>query len=239
MKTRRFCMIIGIAGCLLATSSDFAATLVIPPGGAQANILGCVFINSTGLMFSNCTTANEFTAGGPDTGSYSTLTGGTIDNLSPPAPGILGTPIVDFISFTVTGGPIDFNLNQIEPGIGNTANCTSNAIGSACTPAGSALTLTQTATGVSVSLSVEGIAYFGASTTGSNPTNITFSVPNTIPGTVTGVLADIESTTGITDSFSATVASIGAVPEPGTLMMACLGLGMLTTGFIRRRLLRK
>jgi hypothetical protein len=246
------CMVIGIAGCLLATPSAFAGFLTTPGGTAGASILGCVDISSLGISFlgngSGCPTPGVFTGSGPDTGSYVGLQnntdGGTIGSFSaPPVPGVLATPIVQYMTFLVNAGTINFDLTQIAPGIGSGAcsGANENNVGNTCTPSGSAYTLSQTAANtVSISLSLSGKAYFNSSSTGSNLTTITFNVPNTVPGTISTVLAAINSTAGITDSYSASVVSIGAAPEPGTLTMSIAGILLLGCGLIpKRRFFRK
>lgn len=242
-STGRLTLNIWGVGFLLASSNCFATPITIPPGGAQANFSGCVVVSSSGIQFSNtaCTRANTFDAGAPNTGSYAGLTGGTVQNLSgAPVIGNLPTPIIDFVTFTAAGGPVHFDLTQVDAGVGTSAACSSNSVGSFCTPTGSPFTLQQVAVNkVSISLSLNGIAYLGSSTTGSSPTGILLTSQNLLPGTITGVLGLAFSPNGLQDSYSATVASAAtsSVPEPGSLMMLCAGAGILGLGIIpiRRR----
>ena len=240
LSRHRLTLTLGMAACLLAASRGSATTITVPAGGAQANIGGCVIVSLSGIMFFNttCTTAHVFDPGSPDTGSYAGLTGGSIkDLLGTAVTGTLATPIVDFSTFTTSAGTVHFDLRQIDPGVGTAAGCTSNAVGSSCTPANSPFTLTQVAANkVSIALSLNGIAYLGTSASGSNPTGVLITSQNLVPGTITGVLAQALTATGIADSYSATFSSVASAgtPEPGTLAMLFAGAGMLGISRIRR-----
>lgn len=238
---RNLYLALGMAACLLSATRGSATPIIVPSGGAQANIGGCVTVSLSGVMFFNtpCTTAHIFDAGSPDTGSYAGLTGGTIqDLLGPPVTGTLATPIINFATFTVPGGPVHFDLMSIDAGAGTGAGCTSNTVGNSCTPPGSPFTLNQVAANkVSISLSLNGIAYLGTSGTGSSPTGVLVTSQNLIPGTITSVLAQALTASGIQNSYSATFSSVSSpvVPEPGTLVMLGAGIGMMGLSFIRRR----
>ena len=215
-----------IIGLLPTTASATAVT-------GTASIGGTVDVTLGGIFFFNTpdTTANIFDAG-VGSGSYLGFTGGTIQNLvGPPTTGPVS--IVDFATFT--GGavtPIFFNLTNIFPGGGTAANCSSNAVGppaSVCTPTGSPFTLTQTPTGVTITLALSGIAYSGTSAT-SSPTGGLFTAQVTVPGTITSVLAQVAAPGGLQDqTYSATFTSV-AIPEPATfglIGLSLVGLGML------------
>jgi hypothetical protein len=145
--------------------------------------------------------------------------------------------IVDWAEFSGTAaGLIKIDLNTLNAGFGSLAGCSSNAIGSLCTPTGSPITLAQVGTNsVSISLSGNGIAYTGTSGSGSSPTIISFTSQNNVPGTITSILALVLSAGGFTNSVSATYSSTGptTVPEPMTLSM--MGLGLVSLGLIARR----
>jgi PEP-CTERM motif len=180
-----------------------------------------------GIVFSN------FGAPGPNTGSYAGTTG-IVQN---PLLGIatLTPNAVDFTTFIGPG--IMFDLQTINPGVGTAAECLSNTIGNKCTPSGtSGITITQvSATQVSISFTGSGIAYTGTSGTGSTPTVVSFTSQNNVPGTITGIVAQVGTAAGFTNSVSATYDSTGSstVPEPMTLSM--MGVGLLGLGLIRRR----
>jgi hypothetical protein len=223
---------------IVASSSAFATTIIIPPGGtAVANIEGCVLVNPSGVFFSGsslCTTSNVFTPGSPDTGSYAGVTGGTIQNLvGPPQTGSVS--IVDFLTFTAPGGTVHFDLTHIDPGFGNLAGCASDAVGSMCTPTGSPFTLVQqTSNKVLISLGLDGLAYLGTSASGSDATAASFST-QVVPGTITSILAAVQTPGGFQSSYSATFASVAApaIPEPGTYIL--FGLGLISVASVRRR----
>jgi hypothetical protein len=62
---------------------------------------------------------------------------------------------------------------------------------------------------------------------------VSFTSQNNVPGTITGILAEVASGSGFTDSVSATYDSASTVPEPMTLSM--MGVGLLGLGLVRRR----
>jgi hypothetical protein len=155
---------------------------------------------------------------------------------------LVGSPsltpnLVDWSEFSpVTGGPIKFDLQTLAAGFGTLAGCGSNAIGSLCTPTGSPITLAQVGlSSVSISLSGNGIAYTGTSGTGSSPTVVSFTSQNNVPGTITAILAAVQTANGFTNSVSATYSTTGptTVPEPMTLSM--MGFGLIGLGLIARR----
>ena len=213
-----------IAGALALISGSAFATAI---GTGEANTAGTVNVSFAGIVFSN------FGAPGPNTGSY-TGTTGIVQN---PLLGIatLTPNAVDFTTFIGPG--IMFDLQTINPGVGTAADCLSNTIGNRCTPSGtSGITITQvSASQVSISFTGSGIAYTGTSGSGSTPTVVSFTSQNNVPGTITGILAEVGTTAGFTNSVSATYDSTGSatVPEPMTLSM--MGVGLLGLGLLRRR----
>jgi hypothetical protein len=217
--------VIAVTSALVLMSGSAFATAI---GTGESNTGGTVLVNSSGIFFTN------FAPTPPQSGSYTGTTAVTQGNL-------VGAPtltpnITGWATFTgAAGGPIIFDLQTINAGVGTLAGCSSNAIGSRCTPTGSGITLEQLATGVSISFSGVGIAYTGTSGTGSTPTVVSFTSQNNVPGNITQILAAVNSTTGFTNSVSATYDSTAsaAVPEPMTLSM--MGIGLLGLGLLRRR----
>jgi hypothetical protein len=166
----------------------------------------------------------------PDTGSFTGLTGGTITNIVGP-PTVGSHPISDFITFNTPSGTIFFDLQTIAAGTGTAAACTSNAIGSICTPAFSPFTLIQVGPDtVAISLGLGGIAYTGNSASGSSAAIVLFTAQDT--GTITSILSS-----GISGAYSATITTTPTtVPEPSSFMLVgTSALGLL--GAFRSKLL--
>jgi len=214
-KGGRFAVI--AAAAVVISASAFGTGI----GAGQDQTAGVVTVDLTGIHFSN------FVTTGPDTGAYAGNT--TVTQMS-----LIGAPnlnpnIAQWASFTVPSGIIWFDLNTLNAGAGTNAGCASNAVGTLCTPTGSPVTLDQlTASTVILTLTGNGIAYMGTST-GGTPTIVSFSSQNNIPGTISGILAQVANG-GFTDSVSATYSS---VPEPLTFSM--MGIGLLGLGLIARR----
>jgi hypothetical protein len=223
--TRRIVTLVGILA--LISGSAFATAI----GTGEANTGGTVLVDSAGIFFTN------FTAPGPNSGSYAGTTAVTQGNL-------VGTPtltpnLTDWATFTTPSGTIIFDLQTINAGFG-TGSCTSpnsDVVGNSCTPSPlSGITLTQSgSSSVSITFSGTGIAYMTSSVGGSSPTTVSFTSQNNVPGTISGILAEVASGNGFTDSVSATYDSTptSTVPEPMTLSM--MGFGLLGLGLIGRR----
>jgi hypothetical protein len=225
-----------LLGSLLSISAASAATIV----AGQVNFTGTVAVNTGGVFFANAvSTPHLIDPSNPNTGGYSGLTGGTIQDLTGPA--TTGAfSVSHFITFNLPGGPVFFDLQNIAAGLGTLAACGSNTIGNVCTPAGSPFTLIQVAANqVEIDLSVSGVAYLDVVTTGSDPTSGLLTTQNLLPGTITDILAAVSSPGGITNSYSATFSSLApgttlGTPEPGTLGMIFTGLGLLGIRLFRR-----
>jgi hypothetical protein len=135
--------------------------------------------------------------------------------------------------------PIMFDLTFIPAGSGTNAACATNGPGN-CTPTGSPFTLTQLAGGVSVGLTLDGIAYTGASATGSTPTVGLFTTQVTIDGgTITGILGVLGSGGTIAGQTYSASFTATPVPEPSTALSAIFGAGLIGLGVIGRRRLRR
>lgn len=211
---------LGLAVTLSALFIVSGSATMIATG--QANIAGTAVVGTNFIIFSNNGTPNNFVVQLPDTGGFTGITGGSIQNLTTVTP-------VPFVTFFAPGGSIFFDLQGFNPGNG-TGVCSgpgANVIGNSCTPVGSFFTLRQeTASGVSVALNGFGISYTGTSISGSDPTTFGFTTQNLSPGTITGILAQVTAG-GSPNSYSATF-SASAVPEPVTMLM--FGAGLLGVG---------
>jgi hypothetical protein len=222
-----------LAGLLTVPAFLFTQAATAAPITGQANIAGNVTVGGTSITFeSNFTT----TTGATETGSFTGLTGGTIQSLTGgPVTGNLATPISKFISFsTGVATPVYFDLTYIAPGVGTLAGCSSAMPGALCTPAGSPFTLFQlSGNTVIASLQFNGNGYTDTTGSGTTPTTAIFSTQTAINGTLPDIyalLAGGGTVSGITYSASFTTTP---VPEPASLLL--MGTGLISAGLIARR----
>ena len=210
----------------LFVGSGLAST--IPAG--QVNFGGNVTVTSSAINFFgglNDTTPGVVNVGQPDTGGFSGFSAGTIKDLGNTF------PVIDFLTLATTSGPVFVDLQGFNPGTGTNAACSSNAVGSVCTPTGSAFTLTQNQGLVNITLSIYGISYAGSSATGSDATLGLFT--SQTPGTIADVLRAAGSPSGFSDSYSATLTA-SPTPEPGSFLALGSGLLLLSAGFFRKKI---
>ncbi len=221
----------GVSAVLILMSASAFGTALV--GNGQDNLGGTVTVTLAGITFAGCTTS------APDTGPFSGNSSCSVQNLAG-APNL--TPdVIDFTTFTGTTpvSPVLFDLLTFSPGTGTLANCSNDTVGSVCTLGPTnPLTLSQTSSGVTITLAGQGEFYTGTSGTNYNaasPGTVLFTSQNTIPGTITTILTQLESGSSIEDSYSATYTV--SAPEPATLFFT--GAGLLALGLVRRRKLQK
>jgi len=199
---------LNVANCNGGGVTVTATTITWLPSAGTG--VGCI---DTGLG-----TNLTFSGGGP----LGAGVAGTIKNLT-----VGGGSVDMFMTFTAT--PLDFILNGLGPGSGN--SCAGVTLGGTCSPAGSPFVLTDLGASTGISLNAFGTAndgtvgssnWFGAFTT---------QINLTIPQILAAIAVEGGSITS-THSASFTVSS-APVPEPATLSM--MGIGLLGLGLLRRR----
>jgi len=186
---------LSILGLVILSSS--LAQSVTGSGSAS----GACTVSAVGIFFNASgtnTAANPLTPGNSsNTGSFTGLASGTIRNL----PGtIVPGPLVmkNFATFATAAGTIVFDLQSVAPGVGSNAQCASTAVGEACTPTGSPLTLAQIApNAVGIWVTLNGLAYLATTGSGSASTAASISIQTILDGTVPAVLAGIGSNEGL------------------------------------------
>lgn len=219
-----------LLGLVAVGSVLFTSLASATPVTGTANIAGTVNVNTSGVFFTNTMIP------GPNDGSFAGATSATLQNLvGPPTTGAVDIP--SFATFTTPTGTVHFDLQNIFAGAGTAGACGSNTVGNVCTPTGSPFTLIQSAPGqVTISLALSGIAYTGTAASGSSAAPFSFSTQNTNPGTITGILAAVNTDGGFTNSYSATLTATSPIPEPASVLL--MGAGLLAAGLVSRRKIR-
>jgi PEP-CTERM motif len=163
-------------------------------------------------------------------------------------PAGVATPLVDFMTVQspLAGGIVNFDLESIViPGA--FGDCTSGAVNSTCNPGGgSPFDLFQaTANQVTVTFSMDEIAYTGTSASGSTPyvsiftTQLSGTLPNGMTDTIPNILNYVAGGGAVTATWSGTQSPVPGTttPEPGTIFL--VGSGLIGLGAIGRRRFRR
>ncbi len=235
MQLARSLLTGSFAVALFAVSANATAI-----GTGQFNLGGNLYVTTSEILFGFHTVPppGDETAivNLPATGAFSDLTAGelaTIKNLFMPPTGPV-TPGTSFLlpSWVVLPDGINMDLTDVlvNTGIGVcTGTAADNTPGTECRPyASSPIVLSQSQTGVTAKLNVQGDAYTGTSAqftrfNGLFSADFTAAPDNTISGLLGGFATNGFVETGYEANFS-------TVPEPATLAAtagALLGLAFL------------
>ena len=216
---------------LLGGALQCALAGPIGVSSATFNMSGIITVTTTSITWNSDQPGNAsqfFTLSAATTPFTTELGQNTVDNLniSTEPVGSLFPP-QPFIAFDVNPSLPALNLTFIYSGTGGTAGCTAGvAVNDTCTISngglGSPFTFTDDPGGTSDAKFV----FSGVSSDGLDIFTAVFTSQFTVPYQT--VLADLASTGSVSDSYSATV-FIEAVPEPGSFLLAGLGLAALVS----------
>lgn len=168
---------------------------------------------------------------------------GTIQDLqSPPLPVSGSVFLSTWMSFTGGAGVI-FDLTYLVPG--SAVDCGTltpgqlSAANQSCSAyfggVASPLTLTNDATGTQTAVRMTTFvdAYYGSKASGFTPYQGIFTTQ--VQGNIGQVLAAAASPGGFAPDGVSYSANFSAIPEPGTVGLAFMGVAMIATGLYRRR----
>ena len=222
----------------LTFNTDTSANPPGPPWNSEV-------ANTTDLMFAGCPSGVLGTAGCLDAAPFAPAEGVEFANNIPIVAGAgLGpnNPFIQFAGNGVTHAAIDYFIAALGAGSANT-NCTALVnIGDSCSVfAGSPIILTLTATGTSAAFSASGTVTDGTGTSnwvGQFSTPISGMTPAQIQlffcPTGTCTAADFASGRSITKPYGGDFLA-NVVPEPGTVPIVLVGVGLIALGVRKRR----
>jgi len=153
-----------------------------------------------------------------------------IDGLTNP-PDVVGSPgFADqtFITFLADPTFPTLMINYISPGVYSSTECGSSTVGMNCTLAGSPFNFTNDANGSTASFDLSGVTSDGKS----KWTGI-FTV-QFIGESYPEVFAGLKTTGSVTNTYSADFL-VTPIPEPGSILLVLLGVGMIVGSWRRKR----
>lgn len=213
-------------------------------GAGGFGLTGTFYVNTTGPIqfYLNTLGDTKSLVQGPTSGAYlGTNTPfpqeATIANLPPTFGTVSVVPWITLSDgITLAATSIVLQTSVMYPICSDTA---ADNLLAGCTVYGDpGILLTEKPTGVTATVSVNGIAYTGSSSTGSTPFTalLTSDFAQQTPS-IYGLEQEFSAQGFIQNPYSASIIDTAAVPEPATL--ASLGFGMLLVGLIGRKKLNK
>lgn len=230
----------------------FTALAIIPVGALASPITGVLnftteadISSASGIDFVGSSFSVD-SSPGSQTGGFVLLEGttGTIKNITNPPDtlGLLATPVLDFLTFSVAPN-ISITFTYLAPGIDGSAGCAISppAAGQLCSPTGSPANLQNLSSTSSVlTFSIEGVEV--DSLTGDTvPVNGSFTALFTTES-YQSVLTRIDGGGTVPAAFAAQFSTVGTtatVPEPSTLAGSMIAMGVIAIGLIRRKRFNK
>lgn len=253
---RKLALIVAVSGLAMLPASLHASVIPLAGGAVltvtnASALLGlsnaCVNWNSA----ATCTlppTSVQDAVSGQDAAVFTV--GSTPLDTVKDLPAGFTEPLVDFqtAQSPLPGGVVHFDLiSLVIPAVPAGNNCTTFALGAVCTPqGGSPFTITQeSANQLAVEFKVNEEAYTGTSGVNYNAAtpyiaDFSFQLAGTLPNgntdTIPNLLTFIAGGGTITTTWSATVISVGAVPEPVSVFL--FGSGLFGVAVLARKLRR-
>lgn len=198
-----------MSGAILAGLGLSALSALASPVTGMANIAGSVTVSQDTINFDP---TFSVPAGATNTGSFATLTGGTVNDVLTGGPKYGAVSQPDFMTFNLANGQqINFDLSYIEKG--NVDD--------------SPFTLVQVGPNVLVGLAFDGSAYYTKTPSEATAFSEVLSTQLLVNGeSVDQVLASVKAGNAIVgQTYSATFEAASPTPEPAS--WALLGGGLL------------